>query len=502
MARKRISVAQQALQKESANRKVLYRTHSGPQTEFMTSPAEELLYGGAAGGGKSFALRAFAVNYAMSYPMSRGVLFRQSFRQLDETHLIEIQREIPQSIASYMAAKHDLVFKNGSIIHFRFCEHDEQARSYDTAEFDYMLFDELTHFSQFTYTYLTSRCRSTKPWWPGPRIRSGATPLGPGHSWVKERWRIDTENSVDPFKVWKAPVSEGGMLRQFIPARVTDNKTLFEGDPGYLDRLQALPWEEYQAKALGNWSVFTGQFFMRWRQEIHVLPPFDIPPDWERFMCVDYGDNAPYCVLWLARPPGSDMIFVYREHYGTRVRLSEQVARAAGAVADHAERIRVIVLDPSMYNRINVKGEHVDSMATDWEAEFSRHTKVRKGNNNRVSGWRLVREMLDWVEGPDGGILRAPRLRVFSNCSNLIRTLPAMVIDKHDPEDMESTGVEDHAVDALRYGLVHAFLGSSNPDRPQRTLRLGPKGLTMEPSRSKPSNYNYRADAFGIKEYF
>mgnify|MGYP001599451725 FL=1 len=314
-----INRTQRALQRvassDGSSRRVLYTTHPGPQTDFMLTPAEEVLYGGAKGGGKSHALRAFGVNYCMTYPGATVVLFRESFPQLEETHLLRIQQEIPPSVATYATAKHDLIFPNGSIFMFRYCEKDEDARRHDTAEFDVILFDELTAFSQFAYTYLISRCRSTKKWWPGPRIRSGATPLGSGHAWVQDRWRIETDDPIPPFQIWRTPISEGGMTRQFIPASVTDNVTLMEGDPTYVTRLRTLPYEEYQA-AMGNWSVFTGQFFQRWRPDIHVIAAFDIPPDWERFLCVDYGFGAPYACLWFARPPGSDLAFVYREHYG------------------------------------------------------------------------------------------------------------------------------------------------------------------------------------------
>ena len=445
----------------------------------IETSAEEVLYGGAAGGGKSYALRCYGVNYCMTYPGARGVLFRQSFRQLEETHIIAIQQEVPTAVAHYAAARHDLVFPNGSILHLRFCEKDEDARTYDTAEFDFMLFDELTSFSEFTYTYLLSRCRSTHSWWPGPRIRAGATPLGIGHDWVKARWRISSDapgGKVTPLTIWRAPISEGGMTREFIPARVTDNRTLFEADPEYLERLRALPWEEYQAKALGSWDVLTGQFFMRWRPEIHVIAPFDIPPDWERFICVDYGFNAPYAVIWLARPPGSDCAFAYREHYGTGVNLSNQIRLARQAMADSREHVRAIVLDASMFSAVNVKGDRISPMSADWEAEFGRESKVVPGSRDRVAGWRLLREMLDWQESPAGGILVGPRLRVFSNCTNLIRTLPSLIKDEHKPEDVDSDG-EDHAGDALRYGLCHMFRGGSSASRKHATLYMRPEGL-------------------------
>lgn len=444
---------------------------------FMTTEAEELLYGGAAGGGKSYGLRAWAVTYSMVYPGALGVLFRQSFRQLEETHLINIQQEVPDSVAEYKTTSHDLIFPNGSIIMFRFCEKDEDARTYDTAEFDYILFDELSHFTQFQYTYLTSRCRSTKPWWPGPRIRSGATPLGRGHGWVKSRFvevRKEDNIPVQPFEIWEAPLSDGGMTRQFIPAKVTDNPTLFKADPKYMDRLRALPYEEYRAKALGDWDVFTGQFFTRWRDQVHVMEPFDIPLDWDHFICSDYGFNKPYAVLWFARPPKTNTVFVYKEQYGPSVDLDEQIFRAWQTTEDMALPIKAVILDPSMFAKVNVKGERTEAMSTHWQKRFN---NVRRGNNERVPGWRLVREMLDWQERPDGGVLVPPRLFFFRTCSNAVRTIPKLIIDEHNPEDVDTDG-EDHAADALRYGLRHAFEGAGRIGAVRRVIS-GPKGITL-----------------------
>lgn len=473
MPRARLSAQQQAIRRGGGEkRRVLYQTDPGPQDAFMESDAEELLYGGAKGGGKSYALRAWAVRYCMMYPGARLVLFRESYRELEETHIISIQQEIPTAVAHYSSKSHDLIFKNGSILHLRFCEKDEDARTYDTAEFDAILFDELTHFSQFTYTYLTSRCRSVKSWWPGPRIRAGATPLGRGHEWVKARW-LDPPNAK-AWKIWPGPASEGGMTRQFIPAKATDNVTLMTADPKYMDRLRALPYEEYQA-AMGNWDVFKGQYFSRWRPELHMVKPFDIPPDWDRFLCVDYGFGAPYAALWFARPPGTQVAYFYREQYGKGVKLSEQVYRAKQAVVDSSETLRAVVLDPSLFSKVNVKGEQIESMADDWKIGFAGIAPVLKGNNERVPGWRLMREMIDWTEDPTGRISSPPRFFVFDTCVNLAKYLPSLIVNEHNVEDVDSDG-EDHAPDAARYGLRHAFTGAGRSGA-MRQYAIGPRGI-------------------------
>ena len=467
--------------RSKAERKILYQTHEGPQDIFMQSTAEEVLYGGSAGGGKSYALRAWAVNYCMTYPGARVVLFRQSYRQLEETHIIEIQKEVPEAVAKYMASSHDLRFTNGSILHLRHCEKDEDARTYDTAEFDAILFDELTHFTEFQYNYLLSRCRSTKDWWSGRRIRSGATPLARGHAWVKSRF-VDPAGKLPEYGVWKGDASEGGLTRQFIPARAIDNPTLMKYNPEYMNQLRALPDEEYRAKALGDWNVFTGQFFRRWRDNLHTVEPFDIPPDWSKYIFVDYGFNAPYAALWAARVPGSDTLYIYREQYGSGVTLEEQVQAAYESTANGEEKIKAVVLDPAMFGKVNVKGDRTDSMAESWKKKFYNICSVIPGNNDRIPGWSLMRTMIDWAEDPNGDVISQPRLKVFRTCKNTIRTLPLLKCDEHRPEDIDTDG-EDHSADAIRYGIRHVFQGNIMV-RPTR-LRITPEGLVPGDHRSR-----------------
>ena len=471
MARPRTSAQQKALRQGApTDRQVLYTVHEGPQTDFMMSQAQEILYGGAMGGGKSFALRAWGVTYCMVYPGAQIVLFRQKYRELEDTHIQRIQVEVPESIAMYSSGTHSLIFHNGSVYQFRYCERDEDVRTYFTAEYDAILFDEITEFTQYQYVNIITRCRSVKPWWPGRRIRAGGMPLGIGHEWVKNRW-VD---GVRPNEIWTAPVSEGGLTRQFIPAKFTDNPTLMKTDPDYLEMLNALSPEEYRARALGDWNVSTDQFFTRWRDRVHVVEPFDIPIDWDHFICVDYGFNAPRAVLWFARPPNTQTAFVYKEQYGKGVQLDEQIYLAQQSTDDTGVKPRAVVLDPSMFAKVNVKGDRVRPMADHWREKFA---NVIAGNNDRIPGWRLMREMLDWTERPDGEMLLPPRLFFFNTCRNTVRTLPLLIVDKNNLEDVNTKG-EDHCADALRYGLRHAFEGGSRPGRGQ-IVRLTNKGIVV-----------------------
>ena len=432
----------------------------------MTTTAEEVLYGGAAGGGKSYALRAILVNYCLTHPGATVVLFRRTYRELEDTHILRLQLELPSYIAKYKSTSHYFVFDNGSVLMMRFCEAEDDVRTYDTFEADAMAFDELTAFTQFQYTYLITRCRSTKPWWPGPRIWSATNPGNVGHEWVKNRW--DTIAEVHPImSIHTASVDEGGMQRQFIAAKVTDNATLMKYDPNYVHRLAGLPEEEKQAKLFGRWDIFSGQFFQRWRSTVHICHSFDIPREWTRYIFVDWGLAAPHAVYWAARPPMTNSIWLYREQYGAGIPTRQQARMAAEKVKVSEEKIEFIVTDPAMWAKErDADGDYMKSPADYWREEFAGMTEVIKGNNERLAGASLFREMLDWqgVELPSGlEVIVPPRLRVMrDSCPNFVRTVPSLIHAKTNVEDVDTTG-EDHSYDAVRYGLRALFEPPKKP---------------------------------------
>ncbi len=465
--------------------KVLYPIHEGPQRAFMESEAEEVMYGGAAFGGKSYALRAILVSYCLQYPGAIAVLFRRTFPELEDTHIKKLQLELPSYIAEYKSSSHEFRFANGSILMLRYCEKEQDVYSYDTFEADIMAFDELTAFSSFQYNYLITRCRSAKTWWakknggPGRRIRSATNPGNVGHTWVKTRF-IDY---MKPYEIKLAPVNQGGMTRQFIPAKAEDNTTGMLIDPEYIQVLKGLPDEEYRAKALGDWSVFSGQFFSRWRDAVHVQEPFTIPANWNRYICVDWGIAAPHAVYWLARPPDTNSVWVYREQYGANVSTREQARRAAETTRGLNEKIQMIITDPAMWAKErDADGNRMKSPADYWKEEFAGITDVMKGNNERLQGASIFRECLDWqgIEASDGiEILVPPRLKVFRTCENFIGTVPNLIHaggDKNS-EDVDTTG-EDHAYDAVRYCLRFLFTPTEMHSSHMRVIDT-PNGLVV-----------------------
>jgi len=435
---------------------------------FMQTTAQEIMYGGAAGGGKSYGLRMFLVNYCMEHPGAKVVLFRRTYRELEDTHILALQQELPSYIARYKVGTHDFIFENGSILMCRFCEKEEDVYSYDTFECDVMAFDELTAFTEFQYSYLLTRCRSTKPWWTGRKIISATNPGNVGHVWVKRRF-IDVPpqgNGGKAFEIVQAPELEGGMIRQFIPAKVTDNPILMKYDPDYIKVLRGLPDELYRAKALGDWNVFTGQFFSRWRPGVHVVERFTPPAEWQRYICVDWGIAAPHAVYWAARPPSTSTLYLYREQYGAGIATREQAQMARDKTVASGEKVQFIVCDPAMWAKErDADGEYMESNADVWKAAFRGIAECVKGNNERLQGASLFREMLDWqgIEGPDGiKILVQPRLFVMDSCPNFIRTVPGLVHSKTNVEDVDTDG-EDHAYDSVRYLLRSLFNAPEKP---------------------------------------
>lgn len=230
----------------------------------------------------------------------------------------------------------------------------------------------------------------------------------------------------------------------FIKALPSDNPYL---DASYWRQLDTLPPRMRRAFRDGDWNIFEGQAFSEWREDLHVCAPFPVPKDWTKWVAVDYGYAAPFCALWFAMPPDKSRIYVYRELYETGWRAARQ-GKEIRARDKQDGNVRLHVGDPSMWQR--KQDESGDTIAD----EFAREGVVLfKANNRRDAGMGYVREALAWRSLPTERVIKEPRLQVFSTCRNLIRTLPALPFDEIRVEDVD-TDAEDHAYDALRYGLA------------------------------------------------
>lgn len=399
------------------------------QELFINSEAFETLFGGAAGGGKSYGQLVDALLYALKFPKSKQIIFRRTFPDLERSIIRTSLELYPREVANYNSSKHTWVFRNGSIIDFGYIDNEKDVYQYQSAEYDVIRFDELTHFTEFMYTYMISRCRGANPYPKG--LKSSTNPGGVGHSWVKARFiDIGEPNLVHKFK-------EG--TRIFIPSLIQDNMFLLENDPEYITRLDNLPEKEQKALKYGDWDIFDGQFFTEFDRNIHVCTPFEIPNDWRRFRTRDYGLDM-CAVCWIAMDYHMNA-FVYKEFYKPNLIVST-AAQEINSMTN--ENIITDYAPPDLWNRNKDTGKSTADIFAE-NGQF-----LTKADNNRVSGWLSVHEWLK-VYTDEQGQLNS-KLKIFSNCTNLIRTLPALQHDEKNPNDVSTEPHElTHIPDALRY---------------------------------------------------
>ncbi len=398
------------------------------QYRFMNAKEDEILFGGAAGGGKSFGQLADALQYALKYPGSRQLLLRRTMPEL-ETSLIRTALSLyPQSIFRYLSSRHTGYFSNGSILDFGYCDSERDVYRYQSVEYDVIRFDELTHFTERMYLYLMSRLRGATPY---PRqMKSTTNPGGVGHDWVKRRF-------VDPAPP-DTPIQDEWGSRRFIPAKVADNQFLLAGDPAYVKRLQRLPEQEKRALLLGDWDLNEGRFFTRWDRTLHVCDPFPIPDHWKRYCALDYGLDMLAAVFIAEDEQG--FFYVYREVYESGLIVSEAAKRIRGASPPRCP----YYAPPDLWSRQKDSGR---SLADLFRENGVPLTKVSAA---RAPGWAILQEWL--MPRPDRDGEERPRLRIFATCSNLIRCLPSLEWDSAAPGDCRTEPHElTHAPDALRY---------------------------------------------------
>ena len=281
------------------------------QQRFVNATESEVLFGGAAGGGKSYGQMADALLYALKYPGSKQLVLRRSFSELEKSLIRTSLGLFPKEIYSFNGSSHVGKFINGSLIDFGYCAVENDVFQYQSSEYDVIRFDELTHFTESQYIYLLSRVRGANDF--PKQIKSTTNPGGIGHGWVKARF-------IDPSPSGRSFIGEDGMERIFIPSRLDDNLFLTRGDPSYRKRLSALPEKERRALLHGDWNIFDGQYFSEFNADRHVVEPFQIPKSWRKFRTIDYGLDRFVC-LWIALSPDG-VSYVYREFCKSNITIS------------------------------------------------------------------------------------------------------------------------------------------------------------------------------------
>jgi hypothetical protein len=429
------------------------------QAKFHTSGADETLYGGAAGGGKTAALVAEGVTVCLEHPGITVYIFRRTIPELKATIIPEVHRQCAAYIKHghlvWHGSDRQFRFRNGSTLQLAYCDSPTDIYRYQGVEIPVLLIDEVTHFPFDWYEYLKTRVRSTRADWP-KKIMAATNPGNIGHGWVKERFL----KPMAPETLYTEPNSK--KTRIFIPAKVDDHPdALFREQ--YKGTLSAIV-DDHLRRALleGDWNQFEGQVFTEWSREKHVIDPFEIPEHWVKWFGYDWGiGNGAYAAgLWFAKDPGNNRTYVYREFYETGMVTSLQ---GETIKMMENENIRIRFGDPSIFK----SRPNVESTETINDIMQKQGLKFTPANNNRLHRVNVWHEMLAPAE--DG----LPKLQVFSNCYNLIRTLPDLPYDKHKVEDVD-TLAEDHLYDAGGYGLVGAVTAKAK--KPKREHKYNENG--------------------------
>ena len=425
-----------------------HTANSGPQYKFVGTVEREVLYGGAAGGGKSDGLLMSAA-MEVKNPYHRAILIRRTFPEMKD--LIRRANELyPYLGGWYRISTREWFFRGGAIIEFGYLEKDKDVLKYQGRAFNFVGWDELTQWpTDYPFRYLLSRLRAVKGSGVRLRVRATTNPGGPGHNWVKDRWRIPGAGFGT-----KLFDRDTGTWRVFIPARIKDNP--FLSGTSYERDMDALPMELRKMLKEGRWDIVAGAMFAEFDHERHTCEPFNLPAGTTIFRGADDGYNNPACVLWSAKIDGR--VYVIRELYRagmTPEAMAEEVLKRDGEIEFHddetgqsepnTEALRGAI-DSSAFNESGVgnslgtgRGQVMNTLGCKWQP-------AQKGKGSRIAGANLVHSLLKNL--PDG----KPGLVIFRNCTNLIRTLPTLPKDEHNLEDVD-TESEDHAYDALRYLL-------------------------------------------------
>lgn len=425
------------------------------QLEFLETTATEVLFGGAAGGGKSYGQVIDAFLYAIKYAGSKQIIFRKTYPELERSILRTMLSVYPRGKYTYNQTAHTFTFYNGSLIDCGYLQNESDVYNYQSAEYDVIRFDELTHFSEFTYTYMLSRLRGANPF---PKyMKSSTNPTGAGRVWVKERfvdigeWNKEHEIIIG-YRPDNTPIISS---RIFIPSKVYDNLFLMELDPDYITRLENLPESEKQGLLNGEWDYFEGQYFDEFRREIHVCKPFNIPPEWRRYRVFDYGLDMLAC-YWIA-VDNLHNCYVYKELCESNLPISTAARKILDFTLED-ENIYLTLAPPDLWGRSQETGKSKAILFGEAGLELT------KSNNDRESGWLAIKELLKCDANG------APRLHIFSNCKWLIKYLPELQRDEKRPTDCATEPHEiTHSPDALRYFAIYWI--NPAPELPEQRVK-------------------------------
>jgi hypothetical protein len=433
---------------------VVFKPNPGPQTLFFAAEELEVLYGGAAGGGKSYALIADPMRY-FDNKHFRGLILRRTNDELRE--LIWKSQELYPQIwdkAQWREKDKEWRFPSGARLWMTYLERDEDVMRYHGQAFTYIGIDELTQYSTpFAWNFMRSRLRDASGTLP-LFMRATTNPGGPGHGWVK-RMFVDPAPKGKAF--WATDIDSGETLtfpkdhpksgqplfkRRFIPARVSDNPYIW-ADGNYEANLMSLP--EVQRKQLleGDWSVADGAAFSEFNERVHTCEPFEVPAGWRKFRSCDFGYSTFSAVHWYAIDP-EDVLYVYRELYVSK-KTGKELARLILDLEKN-EKVTYGVLDSSVWAQ---RGQTGPSIAEEMIAEGCRWRPSDRTAGSRINGKNRLHELLKVNK-----YTNRPGIIFFNTCRQIIADLPMIPMDPKGGEDIDDRYLSDHAYDSIRYGIM------------------------------------------------
>ncbi len=407
----------------------LGRPNSEPQQEFFASRCKYTAYGGARGGGKTWASSRKAIGGALRWPGIKILMIRREYDDMRNSLIEPMLAILPQEIATYNGTLNIIYFINGSTIKFGNMPGygAAVAGKYQGQEYDWIFMEEATQFTEQEFRGLGACLRGVNK--IPKRFYLTCNPGGVGHHWVK-RLFVSRE-----FRTGENPADYC-----FIKATVEDNKDLMESSPDYVQALDLLPEDIRNAHRYGDWDALAGTYFSEFRPELHTCKPFQIPDEWPRYRAFDYGLDMFAC-LWIA-VDFSGRCYVYREYCESDLVVSD-AARVMRACTPPEERVSFTIAPPDMWNRQKDSGKNMA------ELFMQNGIGLLKASNSRIQGWLALKELMKLRK--DG----KPGLIIFSDCKSLIEFLPALQHDTKNPSDCAKEPHEiTHAPDALRYFAV------------------------------------------------
>ena len=448
-----IESAPKTIQEHVKSQEVIFKPNGGPQTEFLAASEREVFYGGARGGGKSYAMLVDPLRYC-SRPHHRALLIRRTMPELrDLISKSQLLYSKAYPGAKWREQEKEWRFPSGAKIEFGYAENMTDVLRYQGQSYTWIGIDELPQYpSPDIYNFLRSSLRSVDKDIP-VYLRATGNPGNIGSQWVKEMFVDPAEpNSAFDIKI-DTPVGVKTITRRFIPAKLQDNPYLMQTDD-YYAMLASLPDIQRKQFLDGDWDAYEDSAFPEFSKTTHVVEPFEIPKGWYKFRAADWGYSSPACVLWFAVDYNNNL-WLYRELYTSKV-TADIFARQVLEL-ESGEYIQYGVLDSSTWAK---RGDVGPSIAETMIQQGCRWRQSDRSPKSRISGKLEIHKRLLVND-------KEPGLRVFKNCRNLIRTMSTLPTDNKNPEDVD-TNAEDHAYDALRYGCM------SRPMHPKYAQRFKP----------------------------